>query len=138
MIRTRFKKVLLVAPDIFPDQLIADYGNVKHVSTTTGIFPSIYEVSPDVIVFDYEFVGKDLENVLRRIRVNKFYNKIKICCYKNTPNEKTDSLLKALGVDQLVYREDLVAKAVNNSKVLNTVNSFIDASIIKWVANATN
>ncbi len=136
MIRTRFKKVLLVAPDIFPNQLLADYTHVKHVSATSSIFPSIYELTPDVIVFDYEFIGKDLEKILRRIQVNKFYNKVKICCFKNTANEKTDSFLKVLGVDHFIYREALTENPKNKS-VLNTFNSIIDASIVKWVVNVT-
>jgi hypothetical protein len=136
MIRTRFKKVLLVAPDLFPNQLLTDYTHVKHVSATGSIFPSIYELSPDIIVFDYEFMGKDLERTLRRIQVNKFYNKVKICCFKNTVNEKTDSFLKVLGVDHLIYREDL-GENTKNKSVLNTFNSIIDASIVKWAVNVT-
>lgn len=137
MIRTRFKKVLLVAPDIFPNQLLADYTNVKHISATGSVFPAIYETTPDVIVFDYEFVGKDLEKILRRIRVNKFYNKIKICCFKNSRDENTDGLLRVLGIDHMIYREDLL-KNTRNKSVLNTFSSIIDASIVKWVINASN
>ncbi|WP_428328534.1 hypothetical protein [Mucilaginibacter sp.] len=136
MIRTRFKKVLLVAPAIFPHQLMAEHTNVKHVSAVPSIFPAIYELSPDLIVFDYEFMGKEMEKVLRRIKVNKFYSHIKICTYKNSPNEKTDSLLKALGVDQLIYREEL-NKAALSKKAVNPLSALIDASIIKWVANIT-
>jgi hypothetical protein len=137
MIRTRFKKVLLVAPEIFPNQLLTDYTNVRHVTATSGVFPSIYEQSPDVIVFDYEFMGKELEHILRRIQTNKFYNKIKICCFKNSPNEKTDSFLKVLGVDHLIYREQLTEKSKSKS-LLNAFNSVIDASIVKWVINVTH
>ncbi len=137
MIRTRFKKVLLVAPDIFPNQLLSDYTHVKQISATGSIFPSIYELSPDIIVFDYELIGKDLENILRRIKVNKFYSKIKICCFKNSANESTDSFLKVLGVDHMVYREDLI-KNQKSKPVLNAFNSMIDASIVKWVINVTN
>ena len=136
MIRTRFKKVLLVAPDLFPNQLLTDYTHVKHVSATSSIFPSIYELNPDIIVFDYEFMGKELERTLRRIQVNKFYNKVKICCFKNTANESTDSFLKVLGVDHFVYREDLVT--AKSKSVLNTFNPIIDASIVKWVINVTH
>ncbi|HEY8929988.1 MAG TPA: hypothetical protein VIM55_12395 [Mucilaginibacter sp.] len=137
MIRTRFKKVLLVAPEIFPNKLLTDYTNVRHVSVASGIFPAIHETTPDVIVFDYEFMGKGLENTLRRIQTNKFYNKIKICCYKNSPNEKVDSFLKVLGVDHFVYRQDLMRDTKNKS-VLNALNSIVDASIVKWVINATH
>lgn len=88
MIRTRFKKVLLVAPDLFPDQLLADCKSVKHISTVSSIFPSLYEFNPDLVIFDHEYLGKDMEKILRRIMANKFYDRLKICCYKNSPNEK--------------------------------------------------
>ena len=136
MIRTRFKKVLLVAPEIFPNQLLADYTNVRHVTAASSVFPSIYEQSPDVIVFDYELMGKEFEKTLRRIKTNKFYNKIKICCFKNTVNEKTDSFLKVLGVDHMIYREQLTENSKSKS-LLSTFNSVIDASIVKWVISAT-
>jgi len=136
MIRTRFKKVLLVAPEIFPNQLLADYTNVRHVTAPSSVFPSIYEQSPDVIVFDYDFMGKDLEKTLRRLKTNKFYNKIKICCFKNAANEKTDSFLKVLGVDHMIYREQLTESSKSKS-LLSAFNSVIDASIVKWVISAT-
>jgi hypothetical protein len=136
MIRTRFKKVLLVAPEIFPNQLLADYTNVRHVTAPSSVFPSIYEQSPDVIVFDYDFMGKDLEKTLRRLKTNKFYNKIKICCFKNSANEKTDSFLKVLGVDHMIYREQLTESSKSKS-LLSAFNSVIDASIVKWVISAT-
>jgi len=137
MIHTRFKKVLLVAPEIFPDQLLTDYTHVTHISSSGSVFPSIYELTPDIIVFDYEFMGKELENTLRRIQVNKFYDKVKICCFKNAPNLKTDSFLKVLGVDHLIYREALT-KSSKSGSLLNTLNAVVDASIVKWVMNVTH
>ncbi|HWZ17029.1 MAG TPA: hypothetical protein VNW95_17455 [Mucilaginibacter sp.] len=137
MIRTRFKKVLLVAPDVFPGQLLADNKNVKHIAAISGIFPSIFELNPQVIIFDYDYIGADIEKVLRRIKINRFYDKLKICCYKSTPNEKTDSLLKALGVDHLFYQDDM-AKLQKNKTILGSVAAMFDASIMKWVANASH
>jgi hypothetical protein len=137
MVRTRFKKVLLVAPDTIPNQLLTDYTHVKHISATANIFPSIYEMNPDIIVFDYELMGKELEKTLRRIMVNKFYSKIKICCFKNSANEKADSFLKAIGVDHFIYREDLTQKS-KSKFVSNAFNSIVDVSIIKWVFNVTH
>jgi hypothetical protein len=137
MVRTRFRKVLLVAPENFDDQLIAGYANVKQVSSIVNIFPSIFESYPELIIFDYDFLGRDLEKTLRRIQTNKFYNKIKIYCYKNDPNDKTDSFLKVLGVDQFIYKADL-AKAKKSKPVLNTVHTLIDTSIIKLVASVSN
>jgi hypothetical protein len=136
MIRTRFKKVLLVAPEVFPDRLLTDYSHVRHISATGAIFPSIYELNPDVIVFDYEFMAKDIEKTLRRLSGNKFYSKVKICCFKNSPNEKTDSFLKVLGVDHLIYREDLIQTPKERS-LLHTFNALIDASVVKRVINVT-
>ena len=99
MIRTRFKKVLVVAPEISSYQLTADSENVRHIHALNNIFPSIYELNPNLIVLDYNFISKDMEKIVRRIRTNTFYSKIKICCYKSKVEPKADSLLKAIGVD---------------------------------------
>jgi len=137
MLRTRFKNVILVAPEIFQQQLIAGYNNVKHVQGVNHIFPAIFECQPDLIIFDHDYLGRDLEKILRRIQSNKFYDKIKIFCYKNDPHEKTDSFLRVLGVDQFIYKTDLT-KAPKSKTVLNAVNSIIDTSIIKLVASVSN
>ncbi len=136
MIRTRFKKVLLVAPDLFPDQLLVDYESVKHVNEISNIFPALFELNPNLIILDYDFIGNDIEKILRRIKINRFYDKLKICCYKNVPNEKTDSLLKALGVDQFLYEADF-AKTQKNKTLINSFNS-IDAAIMRWVPGISN
>lgn len=135
--RTRFKKILLIAPDAFPEQLLTDYTHLKHISAVTSIFPSINEFNPDLIVFDYDLIPKEMETILRRIRVNKFYNKVKIYCYKNKSNEKTDSLLKVLGVDRFIYREDLVKKPKNKT-IFHSVHSVFDTSVARWVTNVTH
>ncbi|MDR3693127.1 hypothetical protein [Mucilaginibacter sp.] len=137
MIRTRFRKVIVVAPENFDEQLIAGYVNVKHVYSAANVFPAIFESYPELAIFDYDFLGRDLEKILRRIQTNKFYNKIKIYCYKNDPNEKTDSFLKVLGVDQFIYKADL-AKTQKQKTVLNTVNAIIDTSIIKLAASVSS
>jgi hypothetical protein len=134
MIRTRFKKILLVAADNSPERLLADYQNVKHVTAIGSIFPSIYEMSPDMIILDYDYIGKDIEEILRRIKVNKFYSRLKICCYKNTADVQTDSLLKALGADYVVYREGL-AKPQKNKSVFNSLATAFDAPIVKWMTS---
>lgn len=137
MIRTRYNKVLLVAPEVFPDALLTNHRNVMHISSVSSIFPSLNELNPDLVIFDFEFIGKDLEKILRRINNNTFYEKLKICCYKNGPDEKIDSLLKALGVDYLIYQEDLV-KPSKNKKLVNNFNAVLDSSILKWIGTASN
>ena len=131
MIVPRFKKILLVAPDGFPKELTADFKGVKHISKLTSVFPSIFDFNPDLILFDFEFAGEDLEKILRRIKFNKFYQNIKICCYKKNPNEKADSFLKILGVDHIIYLNDL-AKPPKNKSVFNYLGTILDASILKW------
>ncbi|MBD1365473.1 hypothetical protein IDJ77_16785 [Mucilaginibacter sp. ZT4R22] len=133
MIRSRTKKVLLVAPKAFPDALIAGYNTVRQVSVQTAIFPSIHEVKPDVILFDYEYMGPELEKVLRRLQSNSFYRNIKICCYKNKEHTRIDGLLKVLGVNHFFYQED-VEKVSKSKAALNAVNSVLDATIVNWVA----
>jgi len=137
MIRTRFKKVLLVAPDVYPDRLLADCSIVKHISAVGNVFPSLFELNPDMIIFDYDHVGTDIEKVLRRIRINKFYSKLKVCCYKDRPNSKTDGLLKALGVDYLIYSEDLIDTQKSKTALTN-IGSIFDSSILKWVAGVSH
>jgi hypothetical protein len=134
MIRTRSKKVLLVAPQTFPNQLLATYNNVRHISVTTAIFPSIHELKPDVILFDHAHMGDDLERILRRLQTNVFYKHIKICCYKKTESIKADSILKVLGVDHIIYNEDL-QKAAKGNNTISTIGNMLNASLIKWVVS---
>ncbi|MHB8206759.1 hypothetical protein [Mucilaginibacter sp.] len=137
MIRTRFKKVLLVAPEIHSQQLTADYKNVRHICAINNIFPSIYESAPNLIVFDYNFLSKDLENIIRRIRTNNFYSKIKICCYKSKVEPKADSLLKAIGVDFFVYEEEL--RAIQKSKnIFSIFTEMIERPVLGMVSNIHN
>ncbi len=137
MIRTRFKKILLVAPDAFSDRLLPDYTFIKHISEKSSIFPCIFDLSPDLIIFDYDFLGRDTEKILRRIRANNFYKKIKICCYKNSPNEKIDSLLITLGADQLLYHDDF-KQPQKNRTFLDGISTMFDANIMKWVPRVSN
>jgi hypothetical protein len=132
-----FKKVLLVAPDVFPNRLVTDYKNIKHITTLSSIFPSLNELKPDIVIFDYDYTGESIEKIIRRIKINNFYNKLKICCYKNVPDQEKDSLLKALGVDYLIYQEDLV-KPEKNKTLLNNFGAIFDTSIFKWVANVSH
>lgn len=133
--RTRSKKVLLIAPKDFPGQLLAGYANVWHVSATTTIFPNIHALKPDVIFFDHAHIGDGLEKILRRLQTNSFYKSIKICLYKKEENIKADSLFKVLGVDHIIYSFDL-QKTSKSSATLNAINNMIDASLIKSVAGA--
>jgi len=138
MLRSRLKKIILVAPEIFPEQLLRGYSNVKQVGTISSLFPAIFEFNPDIIIFDHDFVGsKDMEKTLRRIRVNKFYDKIRLHCFKADHSEKTDSLLKVLGVDHFIYREDLV-KHQKPHNVLDSVSSILDNTIIALSASVSN
>ena len=137
MIRTRFKKVLLVAPEVSLHQLTTDYDHVKHVHALNRIFPSIYELSPNLIVFDYNYLSKDMESIIRRIRTNKFYNKIKICCYKTRAEIKTDGLLKAIGVDYFVYQEELQA-AQKSKSIAHVFGELLDTSMLGLMPNGTN
>jgi hypothetical protein len=137
MIRTRFKKVLLVAPEISSHQLTADYKNVRHIYAINNIFPSIYESAPNLIVFDHNFISKDLEKIIRRIRTNSFYSKIKICCYKSKVEPKADSLLKAIGVDFFVYEEEL--RAIQKSKsIFSIFTEMIERPALGTLSNVHN
>src|ERR1700756_613388 len=111
MIHFRSERVLLVAPNIFSVQLLDSNKQIKHITSVERVFPAIYEMAPHVIIFDYDYLDKDMEKILRRIRTNAYYNKIKICCFKSTANRKIDSFLKVLGVNHVIYKDELYSTA---------------------------
>ncbi len=133
MIRTRSKRVLLVAPQAFPDQLLAEYDNVKHIFAITAIFPEIHETKPDVILFDHAHMAGNLERILRRLQTNPFYKHIKICCYKRNESITADATLKVLGVDHMIYHADLQKTSKSNA-ALNAINNLVNASLLKLMA----
>jgi hypothetical protein len=126
--------VLLVAPNIFSVKLLASNKQIKHVSSVDRVFPAIYEIAPHLIVFDYDYLDKDMEKILRRIRTNSYYNKIRICCFKSSPNRKIDEFLKVLGVNHVIYRDELH----NPTKaVINHVKSILDSAVTDLLVNAS-
>lgn len=133
MIRTRSKRVLLVAPQTFPDQLLAEYDNVSRISAITTIFPSIHDIKPDVILFDHAHMAGNMERVLRRLQTNPFYKHIKVCCYKHTESVTADAMLKVLGVDHMIYQADL-QKASKGNATLNAINNLVNASLLRLMA----
>ena len=137
MDRNRFKKVLLVAPEIYPHKLTNDFKDIKHVSNLNLVFPTIFESKPEVIILDFDFTGNELEKIIRRIKFNKYYQNLKICCYKTSSHTKTDGLLKAIGVDQIIYQADLLEEQKNKS-IVSYIGSIFDGSILKRLAGASN
>src|SRR6195952_6025928 len=134
MINFRTERVLLVAPNIFSVQLLAKNKQIKHITEVDRVFPAIYEIAPHVIIFDYDYMNKDMEKILRRIRTNAYYNKIKICCFKSSANRKIDEFLKVLGVNHVIYKEELH----NPTKaVINHVKSILDSAVTDLLVNAS-
>jgi hypothetical protein len=133
MMLTRSKRVLVIAPEAFPDQLLAEYDNVKHIYAAATIFPTIHELKPDVILFDHAHMGDNMERVLRRLQTNMFYKNIKLCCYKQTESAVADSTLKVLGIDHIIYRADL-QQTSKSSVALNAINNLVNASLVKLMA----
>jgi|SRR3569833_2165759 len=126
MIHFRSERVLLVAPNIFSVQLLDSNKQIRHVTSVDRVFPCIYDMVPNLIVFDYDYLSQDLEKILRRIRTNPYYNKIKICCFKSSPNRKIDEFLKVLGVNHVIYKNELH----NASKsTISHVKSFMDSKV---------
>jgi len=137
MIRNRFKKVLLIAPETSTNQLTADYENVRHVHALNGIFPAIFEQSPNLIILDNNYLSTELEKIVRRIRTNAFYSKIKICCYKTKVEITKDDLLKAIGVDYFIYEEELRA-AQKSSNISELFTKIVDRSVLSMPINTAN
>src|SRR5579872_1726879 len=134
MIHFRSERVLLVAPNIFSVQILASNKQLRHVSSIDRVFPSIYETTPNLIVFDYEYLDKDLEKMLRRIRTNPYYNKIRICCFKSSPNRKIDEFLKVLGVNHVIYKDDLHNPT---KETMSHVKSILDSTVTELLVNAS-
>jgi hypothetical protein len=134
MIHIRSERVLLVAPNIFSVQLLASNKQIKHITSVDRVFPSIYDMIPNLIVFDYDYLSDDMEKMLRRIRTNPYYNKIKICCFKSSPNRKIDEFLKVLGVNHVIYKTELH----NPTKAsMSHVKSILDSAVTDLLVNAS-
>ena len=134
MIRNNSERILLVAPKILSVQLLSGNKQIKHITSVDRVFPAIYEMAPNIIVFDYDYLSEDMEKMLRRIRTNAYYNKIKICCFKSSPNRKIDSFLKVLGVNHVIYKDELQ----NQTKTsINHVKSIFNSTITDLLLNAT-
>jgi hypothetical protein len=134
MIHIRSERVLLVAPNIFSVTLLANNKQIRHITSVDRVFPCIYDMIPNVIVFDYDYLSADMEKILRRIRTNPYYNKIKICCFKSSPNRKIDEFLKVLGVNHVIYKNELH----NPTKAsINHVKSIFDSAVTDLLVNAS-
>ncbi|HTK20441.1 MAG TPA: hypothetical protein VL442_13025 [Mucilaginibacter sp.] len=134
MINFRTERVLLVAPNIFSVQLLAKNKKIKHVTEADRVFPAIYELAPHLIIFDYDYMDKDMEKILRRIRTNSYYNKIKICCFKSTANRKIDDFLRVLGVNHVIYKNELYSK---EKESVNHVKSVLDPAVTSLLVSAS-
>ncbi len=88
------------------------------VTNVSRLFPSIHELQPAGLVLDHDYLGNDTEKVLRRLRANPFYNKLKIYCYKLRPHTKVDDLLKVLGVQHFIYAPDNTLPKVTTVTIL--------------------
>lgn len=119
----------LVVSDVAANITIPVKKNVITITDTARIFPAIHELQPCGILLDYNYIGKDIEPVLRRMLSNPFYSKIKIYCYKSNWHTKTDSYLKALGVQQFIYAETFQQPKVNGTaKILSRVLDGLSAN----------
>jgi hypothetical protein len=134
MIRNKSERILLVAPNIFSVQILAGNKQVKHITSVGRVFPSIYEMAPHIIIFDYDYLSEDLEKILRRIRTNSYYNKIKICCFKSSPNRKIDGFLKVLGVNHVIYKDELQNPSKSS---ISHVKSIFDAAVADLLVTAS-
>lgn len=118
-------KLLLIIADSTEHIDVPVNKNVVHINCVNRIFPAIHECKPDGIILDYDFLGSDMEKILRRIMSNPFYRGIKIYCYKNRPHTKVDDLLKVLGVQQFIYAQQkqpaIVAPAKTSTSIFKNV-----------------
>ena len=130
MLNNKSERILLVAPNVSSIRILAGNKQIWHIMSADRVFPSIYELHPGTIIFDYDCLSDDIEKILRRIRTNSFYKKIKICCFKSSPNPKTDSFLKVLGVNQVIYKNDPQNPSTDP---INSTKSVLDPLLsINW------
>jgi len=125
--QTKLKSLLIVA-DTTAHIIVPVKKNPVHINCINRIFPAIHECKPDGIILDYDFLGGEMEKILRRLRSNPFYKSIKISCYKTKPHTKIDDLLKTLGVQQFIYAQQqkqaaIVAPAKASNGVFKNVFS---------------
>ncbi len=133
MIFTKPEKILLVAPNISSIQLDGNK-QIMHIASVDRVFPAIFEMAPNIIVFDYDYLSKDMEKILRRIRTNAYYNKIKICCFKSSADRRIDSFLQVLGVNHVIYKDELQ----NPTKTaISHVNSILNAAVTDLFVTVT-
>ena len=123
--QTKLKSLLIVA-DTTAHIILPVKKNPVHINCINRIFPAIHEHKPDGILLDYDFLGTEMEKILRRLMSNPFYKGIKISCYKAKPHTKVDDLLKVLGVQQFIYAQEqkqpaIATPAKPSSNVLKNV-----------------
>ena len=119
--QTKLKSLLIVA-DTTAHIILPVKKNPVHINCINRIFPAIHEHKPDGILLDYDFLGTEMEKILRRLMSNPFYKGIKISCYKAKPHTKVDDLLKVLGVQQFIYAPEQKQPAmVTPAKVSNSI-----------------
>ncbi|GAC1305684.1 MAG: hypothetical protein NVSMB24_14930 [Mucilaginibacter sp.] len=134
MIFNKRERILLVAPNIFSIELLDSNKQIRHITSVDRVFPAIFEVVPNIIVFDYDYLNKDMEKILRRIRTNSYYNKIKICCFKSSPDRRIDSFLQVLGVNHVIYKDELQ----NPTKTaINHIKSILDSAVTDLLVTAS-
>ena len=105
-------KLLLIVADSIAHINVPVKKSPVQINCVNRIFPAIHEHKPDGIILDYDFLGNEMEKVLRRLMSNPFYRGIKISCYKSKPHTKVDDLLKALGVQQFIYAQEQKQPAI--------------------------
>ncbi|MES2428306.1 MAG: hypothetical protein V4560_15100 [Bacteroidota bacterium] len=120
-------KPLLVVTGVSTSFIVPAKNQEVRVTDMNRLFPVIHELLPGSIVLDHDYMGRETEKILRRIRSNPFYSKIKIYCYKSHEETKVDDLLKVLGVQQFIYAED-----PTSSKIKNTIKPLIDIRYLAW------
>lgn len=136
MIRIKPSKLLVVAAATSSVPVQANK-KVIHVNDGNRVFPAIYQHMPDSIILDYDYLSADTERILRRLRANTFYHKIKVCCYKSTSNTKVDDLLKTLGVQQFIYAEDAKAQLNQQKSAFKTLSEILEARVMSNLAEAS-
>jgi hypothetical protein len=135
MIRIKSERVLLVAPDVFSVRLLKSNKKIMHVASADRIFPALFELNPNLIIFDYDHLNAAIEKVLRRIRSNAFYDRTRICCYNISSGTNAESLLITLGVNYIFYKDRPEANK-RAAAALNSLKTVFDSGVLNLLTTA--
>jgi len=98
-------EILVVGTDDFHALFNDLESNVRCIKSLKSIFPSLYMFCPAVVIVEYEHFKSAFDYYLMRIRANKYYDKLKVYCCINEPDESLLEYLKTFRSQTILSSE---------------------------------